>query len=135
MRALLVLAILASAPVCSEPEAPRFLFRDVSPEQGFVFELRDPAKIAHARAILAGEETAAVHVMGTVVKSRAAYNPRWSYHLDPASVEFFEFAIEVCDATMQYVEEHLEEVGGAFLPGGTWCPWSSQLVAELVRAE
>ncbi|MEH2433373.1 MAG: hypothetical protein V7K25_03825 [Nostoc sp.] len=40
-------------------------------------------------------------------------------------------AIEVCDATTNYVNDHLDEVGGAFLPGLFWCPWSSQLVKEI----
>ena len=61
----------------------------------------------------------------------APYNPRWSYHLDPASISFFQCAIEVCDASPQYVEEHLSEVGGAFLPGSTWCPWSSRVAEEV----
>jgi hypothetical protein len=46
-------------------------------------------------------------------------------------VRFFEVAIEVCDATMPYVEDHLDEVGGAFLPGGYWCPWTSRLTREV----
>lgn len=69
--------------------------------------------------------------MGIVVASKAPYNPAWSYHLRPDSISFFEMAIEVCDANMRYVEEHLDEVGGAFLPGGGWCPWSSKLVREI----
>jgi hypothetical protein len=40
-------------------------------------------------------------------------------------------SIEVCDAATSYVEEHLAEVGGAFLPGRRWCPWSSRVIAEV----
>jgi hypothetical protein len=69
--------------------------------------------------------------MGTIIKAPAPYNPPWSYHLDPASISLFAFAIEVCDASPQYVEEHLSEVGGAFLPGSVWCPWSSHVVEEV----
>lgn len=32
---------------------------------------------------------------------------------------------------MTYVEKHLSDVGGAFLPGNAWCPWSSRLIAEV----
>ncbi|WP_425580386.1 BP74-related protein [Streptosporangium amethystogenes] len=55
----------------------------------------------------------------------------WSYHFDPATLGFFDVAIEVCDATMTYVEDHLDEAGGAFLPGNLWCPWSSKPVREV----
>ena len=108
-----------------------FVFRDVNVTNEFVIQLRDPSKIAHARAILAGTESDMVHVAGRIVKRPASYNPGWSYHLDPDSIEFFAFAIEVCDANMLYVEEHLDEVGGEFLPGNGWCPWSSELVREI----
>jgi hypothetical protein len=40
-------------------------------------------------------------------------------------------SIEVCDAATTYVEEHLDEVGGAFLPGRRWCPWSSRVLEEI----
>ncbi|GGK62582.1 hypothetical protein Sme01_04560 [Sphaerisporangium melleum] len=99
----------------------------------FVVEIADPAEVQHARALLDGTATDRPHVMGRIVKRSAPYNPGWSYHLDPASVRFFDVAIEVCDAAPQYVEDHLDEAGGAFLPGGFWCPWGSRLLRE-VRA-
>lgn len=116
---------------CNAGDGARFSFTDVDPNRVFIIELSDANKIAHARRIPSGEEAAAVHVQGRVVKSKAAYNRDWSFHLDPRSIEFFEVAIEVCDSTMQYVEEHLAEVEGALLPNGLWCPWSSKLVREL----
>jgi hypothetical protein len=99
----------------------------------FTILLTDTARIEEARDILRGDLGDRVSVMGSIVKAPAFYNPRWSYHLDPASIEFFENAIEVCDAHPRYVAEHLDEVCGAFLPGCVWCPWSSVLVAEVER--
>ncbi|MFF0460745.1 BP74-related protein [Streptomyces mexicanus] len=107
-----------------------FEFRDITGSKA-VFELTDEAKIQQARDILSGKERNEIHVVGRIVKRTASYNPRWSYHLDPSSVRFFEVAIEVCDATMPYVEDHLDEVGGAFLPGSYWCPWTSRLTREV----
>lgn len=101
------------------------------PGQEFIFELTDEKKIAHARRILSGEEKESVHVMGRIIKRPASYNPKWSFHLDPGTIDFFAMAIEVCDADMQYVEDHLDEACGAFLPGCHWCPWSSKLVREV----
>jgi hypothetical protein len=100
----------------------------------FVFELTDPEKIAHARRIVSGEEARQVHVHGRIVKRPVPHNPGWSYHLDPATISFFEMAIEVCDANMQYVEDHLDEADGAFLPGAHWCPWDSRVIAEVTPA-
>ncbi len=110
--------------------AAYFAFRQWSDKE-FIFELTDQGKIDHARKILSGEETSQVHVMGRIVKRAKGYNPGWSYHLDPTTVSFFEMAIEVCDAEMGYVEDHLDEACGAFLPGCHWCPWSSRLVREV----
>ena len=97
----------------------------------FTIMLTDTARIQEARDIVNGLQTDATSVMGTIVKAPAFYNPHWSYHLDPASIEFFECAVEVCDAHPQYVEEHLEEICGAFLPGCVWCPWSSVVIEEV----
>ncbi len=99
----------------------------------FIFELTDEKMISHARRILSGEETSEVHVMGRIVKSPKPYNPDWSYHLNPETIRFFAMAIEVCDANMDYVEEHLDEACGAFLPGCYWCPWSSRVVREITQ--
>lgn len=111
-----------------------FVFEQADPEGNvheFVFRLDDTIKIAEARSKLANPEAKNRCVMGTVVCSRVDYNPKWSFHLKPDSVSFFEQAIEVCDANMTYVESHLDEVGGAFLPRSHWCPWTSALVREV----
>lgn len=96
-----------------------------------IIMLTDTAKIQQARRIVTGVQTDAASVMGTIIKAPAPYNSRWSYHLDPASISFFHCAIEVCDASPQYVEDHLSEVCGALLPGCTWCPWSSRVAEEV----
>ena len=110
-----------------------FAFRQRSGarDKEFIFQLADGDKIAHARKIVSGEETDRVHVMGRIQKRRQPYNPDWDYHLDPNTITFFEMAIEVCDANMQYVEDHLDEACGAFLPGCFWCPWDSRVVREI----
>jgi hypothetical protein len=100
--------------------------------QQFVIELTDESKIQQARNILNGtQKYDETHVVGRIIKRPASYNPKWSYQLEPASISFFNVAIEVCDAPIRYVEDHLDEAGGAFLPGGLWCPWNSRLVKEI----
>jgi hypothetical protein len=97
----------------------------------FTIMLTDTVRTQEARDILSGVETDTVSVMGTIVKAPARYNRPWSYHLDPASIIFFDIAVEICDAAPQYVEEHLSEVGGTFLPGSVWCPASSRVIEEM----
>ncbi|MEV8635333.1 calmodulin-binding protein [Streptosporangium sp. NPDC051023] len=110
--------------------AAYFEYTDITHEKA-VLKLTDPAKIQHARDLVNGETTDRPHLFGRIVPRTAPYNPRWSYHYNPDTVDFFDVAIEVCDATIPYVEDHLDEAGGAFLPGYVWCPWSSRLVREI----
>ena len=135
-RLLIVLALVGmlgisfSAPAYAATPA-RFVFETPPAPDQFVIELTDESKIQQARNILNGTQKDETHVVGRIIKRPAPYNPKWSYQLDPASIDFFSFAIEVCDAPIRYVEGHLDEAGGAFLPGAMWCPWNSRLVKEI----
>jgi len=139
--AAMLTLLLLNPPTALNPEAAQPRAAPVSEEayfqfdyppnpETFVFKLTDPSKIDEARAILSGHKPNR-HVMGNIVKQPVSYNPPWSYHLDPASISFFDFALEVCDATIRAVEERLDEACGAFLPGCVWCPWGSRLIAEV----
>lgn len=99
----------------------------------FIFLLTDPGKIDEARRMLSGQSPPR-HVMGEIVKQPAAYNPPWHYHLALDSVQFFDHAVEVCDASIQMVEEHLQEACETFLPDCIWCPWNSRLLQEVTPA-
>lgn len=113
------------------PAAAYFEFDSPPRTEKFVIKLNDPAKIRHARDLLSGATSERPHVMGIIVKSPVPWNSPWSYHLDPVTIDFFDFAIEVCDGSTSYIEEHLAEVGGALLPGNRWCPWGSRLIREV----
>jgi hypothetical protein len=113
-----------------------FVFQQTSPAgdlKKFVFQLTDETKIKLARSILSDPNSARRHVQGTIIPKPATYNPEWSFHLDPSSIGFFEMQIEVCDANVTYVQDHLDEIGGSTLPNSFWCPWSSELIAELTE--
>ena len=102
-----------------------------SPGVEFVIQLNDEERIQKALDILSGKEKDAIHVHGRLVKRQQPYNPRFNFYLDPDTISFFEVAIEVCDANMMYVNDHLDEACGAFLPGCHWCPWDSKLTREV----
>jgi hypothetical protein len=109
-----------------------FAFKD-NTQKEFIVKLTSDQRIAEARRILSGEEQESVHVMGRIKKQKAPYNPAWDFHIDPDTVTFFTVAIEVCDASIPYVDDHLDEACGAFLPGCFWCPWSSKLTREVSK--
>lgn len=111
-----------------------FEFQQQAPDgriHGFIFKLDDTARIAQARRIIA--DGLSMHVQGMIVGNPVAYNPAWTFHLEPTSIGFFELAAEVCDANVTYVAEHLSEVGTDFLPGNHWCPWSSVVTREVTQ--
>ncbi|NED14123.1 calmodulin-binding protein [Streptomyces sp. SID9124] len=132
LGALVATALLAVTTQAGQAgaadEAAYFTMRDIT-RSDFVIKLTDPAKIREARDIVANQEHRIV--VGRLVKRPAEYNPRWSFHYNPDTVQFVAAAIEVCDATTPYVEDHLDEAGGAFLPGLVWCPWTGRLTAEI----
>lgn len=101
----------------------------------FTIMLMDAVKIQYARKLLEGEGEGQIHVMGLIVKEKVSYNPEWNYHLDSASIRFFESAMEVCDAKPQHIEDNLVDVGDSFLPNNRWCPWKSHVVKEIFLEE
>ncbi|MEV0621692.1 calmodulin-binding protein [Nonomuraea sp. NPDC050404] len=129
LTAIATFGAAAPAPAQAAPTA-YFIMSDIT-RQEFVVQLTDPGKIQHARDLLSGTSQDRPHVIGRIIKRQAPYNPRWSYHLNTDTIDFFDVAIEVCDATIPYVEDHLDEAGGAFLPGLVWCGWTTRLVREV----
>ncbi|GAB2563825.1 hypothetical protein GCM10027066_04010 [Dyella jejuensis] len=98
----------------------------------FVFAVDDPVLVEQIRDVIANSSASAdVHIAGRIDIGREAYNEEWPFHLVPGTVHLFRNAPEVCHATPFEIEEHLAEVGGAFLPGNEWCSWNSRLVREV----
>jgi uncharacterized protein (TIGR03437 family) len=95
-----------------------------------IVRVNQAAAIQKARAVLAGR-SGSVIMTGKIVPVSAFYNPGWSFHVDPLTVEFTELATEVCDASIGGVEQALNDLGGSFLPGFRWCPWTAKILAEL----
>lgn len=86
--------------------------------------LTDPADIAIAEALLAGDpDELATIPNGRVVRDGdGGVNTGWSWHIDPADIDFAEITIEVCDGLPSDVER------GA-VSGERFCPWSAEVVA------
>jgi hypothetical protein len=136
MLAAMALAVAMLTGCQSKPEGTGhsvayFRVAGAQDKESFVIALKDPETIAEARAIVSGQETAKVHVTGLVVPGTVAWNAPWHFYVHPDSISFFELSVVTCSATTSYVEQHLSEVGGAFLPGRRWCPFSLKVSEEI----
>ncbi len=87
----------------------------------YKIELITPELVAHANDLLAGKEVAGIPV-GTIVRGDASVNAPWTWHIDPATLEFADFTTEVCDGLPEYVED-------GTLTSDIYCPWSAKIVA------
>jgi len=73
-------------------------------DETYKVELATPELIAHARGLLAGEELPTIPI-GKIVRDAPSVNAPWSWHIDPATLEFADMTTEVCDGLPEYVEE------------------------------
>ena len=110
---------------CSDAEAPGaegvvVTFRVAGSEE-YRIRLTDPSDIEIARQLLAGEEAPGIP-NGVVVRGEADVNEGYSWHIDPDSVEFVDFTVEVCDGLPSYVEEEI-------ITSDRYCPWSAEVIA------
>lgn len=127
----LCLTIVFAVPICgqqSDPQEAFFVFKgDDSHPETFVIKLTDPQRIQQARDIIASGTRKMV--AGTIIKQPVYYNSPWSYHLDPKTIGFIDFGVEVCDATIRYLEDNRD------IAFPDWCPWGSQLLKEIPPPE
>ncbi|MDP9468572.1 MAG: hypothetical protein M3P32_07540 [Chloroflexota bacterium] len=91
-------------------------------DEQYRIELTDPADIAIARQLLAGDEAPRIP-NGLIVRgSDGGVNTGYSWYIDPASLEFADMTTEVCDGLPSYVED-------GSLTGDYFCPWSAEVIA------
>jgi hypothetical protein len=121
-RAVLAFAGLVVAFVlsgCAPQSNPIATFRVV--DETYKIELATPELVAHAEALLAGEAVASIP-NGGVVRDDPGPNAPWSWHIDPATLEFADMTIEVCDGLPSYVED-------GTVTSDQYCPWSAEIVS------
>ena len=91
-------------------------------DETYKIELVTPELVAHVKDLLAGKEVAAIP-NGLVVRDDPGPNKPWSWHIDPASLEFADMTTEVCDGLPSDVED-------ALITSDRYCPWSA-IVTDL----
>lgn len=100
-------------------------------KEKFVIKLVSPERIEEARRLTSVPPDVAPHISGIIVKGQESYNPQWRFHLEPGSIEFVSQSMELCDATIRFVDDHLDEAASLFPPGARWCPWRSRVLREV----
>jgi hypothetical protein len=93
----------------------------VADAEEYRLRLTDPDDIGIAQQLLAGEAAPRIP-NGRVVRGEVDVNVGYSWHIDPASIEFVDVATEVCDGRPSDVERGL-------ITSDRYCPWSAQVVA------
>ena len=126
-RLTLILCVLAgltagenSAIATPQREGVVATFRVADVEE-YRIRLTDPADIEIARKLLAGEEAPRIP-NGRVVRGDPDVNVGYTWHIDPESVEFADFTMEVCDGLPSDVEKGI-------ITSDRYCPWSAKVIA------
>lgn len=119
--AIVVSLAVALVPGCTpEPKNAIATFQ-VAGGETYKIELITPELVDHAQALLDGEDVAAI-LLGTVVRDSPSVNEPWSWHIDPATLEFADMTIEVCDGIPSHVED-------GTVTSDQYCPWSAKVIA------
>ena len=82
--------------------------------------LTDPADVAVARRLLAGEEAPTIP-NGLIVRGESGVNTGHTWHIAPESVEFADMTMEVCDGLPSHIDD-------GTLEGERYCPWGAELI-------
>jgi hypothetical protein len=120
---LITVACTVIAVRAQSPTEAYFVVQQPPRTSTFVFKLTDPAKIQQARTIVA--TYASKIVSGTIIKQPVYYNPGWSFHFDPKSINFADITVELCDNTAEGIESDLDN------SWPQWCPWNGRVLEEI----
>ena len=129
-RHFLTTAALLVAACGSDVESMRPL-----PAQEFVIEVQGErfrlrtSNVATAGALDARRRSGRVGVVsGRLVRGDGGFNGPWSWHLDPASIEVPDAAIELCDGLPSMVQSDLDYWVDTVY---SFCPWSARVYDAL----
>ena len=120
-------AVLAACGGTAAPVQPPATPKDVvvtvrvADAEEYRIRLTDPGDIATAQKLLAGEAAPRIP-NGRIVRGEVDVNVGYSWHIDPATIEFSDVATEVCDGRPSDVERGL-------ITSEWYCAWSAQVVA------
>ena len=108
----------SAAPSPSSSAGLVVTFRVV--DQEYKIEVTDPADAEIARKLLRGEAAPGIP-NGIVVRGDPSVNTGYTWHIDPASLEFADVTTEVCDGLPSDVEANT-------ITSDHYCPWQAKVV-------
>lgn len=118
---LALLAGCESSPSAQEDDRDAFLVEVVGEQ--FYVRATNPEAVAALRARQQSGEVSVV--LGEVKQGDGGFNAPWSWHLDPATVEVADAAMELCDGRPSMVQQN---VGKWIAEARVYCPWSAKVV-------
>ncbi|HWL01804.1 MAG TPA: hypothetical protein VNQ52_05450 [Microbacteriaceae bacterium] len=90
-------------------------------DETYRIELANPEVLEIAEQLLA-KEIPPMIPNGLVVRGDPGPNAPWSWHIDPASLEWADMTTEVCDGLPSFVED-------GTVTSEWYCPWSAEVIA------
>lgn len=112
----------ATPAVSSNPATGVIVTIRTTGDEEYRVLLTDPVDIATAEELAAGDRDPLIPV-GTIVRTDdGGVNTGYGWHVDPASFEWAEITMELCDGRPSYVED-------GTLSGDIFCPWSAEVVS------
>jgi len=104
-----------------------------SPKE-FIVKVTDEKIADQLRSILdASKPQPPIAFSAKIEKGWTDYNDQWPFHVIPDTITFPFSTTEVCDASPEEIVDHLDAIGGAFLPNNEWCPWTMRVTREVKR--
>jgi hypothetical protein len=94
----------------------------VADAETFRILLTEPEDISIARELLAGMPAPGIPNGRVLRDGNGGVNTGYTWHIDPADIEWADSTIEVCDGLPSDVEE------GA-ITSDRFCPWSAEVIA------
>jgi hypothetical protein len=119
---LALLAGCESSPTNKDQDDRDAFLVEVVGEQFYV-RATDPETVAALEARQKSGEVSVV--LGEVKQGDGGFNAPWSWHLDPATVEVADAAMELCDGRPSMVQKN---VGKWIAEARVYCPWSAKVV-------
>ena len=119
---LAVLAGCDGSPTAGEDDRDAFVVEVLG--ERFHVRATDPEAVAALRARQQSGEVSVV--LGEVKKGDGGFNAPWGWHLDPASIEVPDAAMELCDGRPSFVQKDVDKW---IAQARIFCPWSAKVVS------
>ncbi|PZQ87760.1 MAG: hypothetical protein DI534_13330 [Leifsonia xyli] len=118
--AALILPFTLSACTAEPPvdgvRAPAVVTFEVAETQSYSIRLDTQEQVDHVIDLMNGDETDRIPNGKINRDGDGGVNAPWSWHIDPATLEFVDVTTEVCDGLPEYVED-------GTLTSDWFCPW------------